>query len=541
MSEHLVFPSNVMEHLNEEQIELLYERYLSRTLTRALMNELNVSCHISHIISHFPYVEADTEHECLYCKSKIYTKRKNVVGNGVDWGICDNCGHKVYLNSGDTLINCSCVECKKIQAAQERSRREETEKLESTFWRAFQENNTIATDEYGGLDYLSQLDVYATHLIIKSGYVDENGTLDPVNNIQKKLLLFPTQNEFIQYIKRMFEVSAMGYAWTEYTKNEILNAHINSFDQREYLKDGSHWPCFDSVHLRLTIADQYEDCDCDTDELIDLCDKHGCRKRQLISPAEVSQQYHVHVATPNKPCINPEEEFWKTIQSLQLMQLKEFLQATEKIVDFPILQEELPAIYETMCSALKRYSPSRCAYLINKALKDAVVFSRSEKCKGKTHACRTIKNNITRLIEKANTEGWEPTSYGRLKYSVVPKIAQSFYSEVLGFVDENDPSWYMNVEDIRERLAIQNKQAQKRASLSPDNGEASAPIDVGTHFMPVTDEGKQVFTQLLEEFTCVNCQTTGYMQIGGGRADQVLLYCINCKSSFRYKLESQNE
>lgn len=43
------FPSNVMEHLKEDQIELLYNRYLQRELSSELLKELSVKCHgIAH-------------------------------------------------------------------------------------------------------------------------------------------------------------------------------------------------------------------------------------------------------------------------------------------------------------------------------------------------------------------------------------------------------------------------------------------------------------------------------------------------------------
>lgn len=348
------FPSNVMEHLKEDQIELLYNRYLQRELSSELLKELSVKCHVSHIISHFPYVEAETDHKCSICSNKIYTKRKNVVGNSVDWGLCGECGHKQQLICGQSLPKCECQAYEDLRSEKIRQELERNQMIEEAFWTDFRDNNRISADESPTLEDVSVNDLYTTYLLMKVGCFDENGVLDPVTEIQRKHLIFPSLKPFLEYVDRMFGVSAFNYAWTEHTKSVLLKAHSLS-DQTAYLNGENYWPCYDSVHVRLTINTQDEECDCDTTELIDICGTEGCSKSRYMTLKELQGQVQNYIAPPGQPSVNTEKEFWKAIQEFQLIQVLDFLQIKEKQITFSITPDEMPGIKEAICVALKRY------------------------------------------------------------------------------------------------------------------------------------------------------------------------------------------
>lgn len=107
-----------------------------------------------------------------------------------------------------------------------------------------------------------------------------------------------------------------------------------------------------------------------------------------------------------------------------------------------------------------------------------------------------------------------------------PKVALSYYSEVLGFVDDNDPSWYMSVEDIKKRF-LPSSQSE---ALTP-----SVEVSGDAEFMPLSESGNLATTQLLEEFTCANCHIKGDMYIGVNKVDRLIIHCAHCKATYRYK------
>lgn len=309
---------------------------------------------VSHIISHFPYVEAETDHKCSICSNKIYTKRKNVVGNSVDWGLCGECGHKQQLICGQSLPKCECQAYEDLRSEKIRQELERNQMIEEAFWTDFRDNNRISADESPTLEDVSVNDLYTTYLLMKVGCFDENGVLDPVTEIQRKHLIFPSLKPFLEYVDRMFGVSAFNYAWTEHTKSVLLKAHSLS-DQTAYLNGENYWPCYDSVHVRLTINTQDEECDCDTTELIDICGTEGCSKSRYMTLKELQGQVQNYIAPPGQPSVNTEKEFWKAIQEFQLIQVLDFLQIKEKQITFSITPDEMPGIKEAICVALKRY------------------------------------------------------------------------------------------------------------------------------------------------------------------------------------------
>ncbi|MNM20836.1 hypothetical protein D3C81_311780 [compost metagenome] len=102
-----------VSHLSEEQVEELYQRYISGERNADLVAEYKLSISPNSLIKIFPPVQLDAVF-CPYCCVQMYERRKSKadLAAGITVGYCQTCDHKYYTGRyPGNKRQCGCGSC----------------------------------------------------------------------------------------------------------------------------------------------------------------------------------------------------------------------------------------------------------------------------------------------------------------------------------------------------------------------------------------------------------------------------------------------
>lgn len=106
---------SAISHLSEEQVEELYQRYISGERNADLVAEYQIAISPNSLVKVFPPVQLDSI-SCPYCCVKMYERRKSKgdLASGSTVGYCQTCEHKSYQGRYPGYRRqCNCGPCEK--------------------------------------------------------------------------------------------------------------------------------------------------------------------------------------------------------------------------------------------------------------------------------------------------------------------------------------------------------------------------------------------------------------------------------------------
>lgn len=116
-----------VKHLTLEQLDDIYQRYMSGEKNKVLMEEYDIDAHANKLISLFPPVQHN-EFECKYCSLPLYSKRQSKSGYTYSKVyFCLECSHIEGTEYNKSVI-CPCEKCSSERVENARIKREEDKK-----------------------------------------------------------------------------------------------------------------------------------------------------------------------------------------------------------------------------------------------------------------------------------------------------------------------------------------------------------------------------------------------------------------------------
>ena len=366
-----------VSHLSTEQIEELYQKYLSGVKNSELIEEFSIETNPNKLIKLLPPQIRDDCY-CDYCGLPMQQKRKSKGGYSSSHPIeCSTCDHKVYENSYSNQ-QCRCQQCaqKRLEAKRVKEL-EDREKIESYY-----SIESIQPLPYSSLSFLEKL-------ILLTLFRDHtDGEFDCILSLNDSVRidpLCPTESMTNEFINHLYEAEVI-----------IVdpNSRFSAFSEEKGFE--SFYPF----------------------------------RVQWIPNISIDEGTRADLKTLHLAIYRDLRESDKRSWGEELYSLL-YLVATEEVLQYLYYKaDELDVQFgadkkarEVILVLLENFSVSQIYYFVRKAVDNAHLFYSKGYSTGKKHAGNTIPNKMMSLGERALKEEW--SMYPSSRVSACPRSALS--------------------------------------------------------------------------------------------------------------------
>lgn len=365
-----------VSHLSTEQIEELYQKYLSGVKNSDLIEEFSIETNPNKLIKLLPPQLRDDCH-CAYCDRPMLQKRKSKSAYCSHPIKCSACDHQVYEDNYSDH-RCECEQCvQKRMAAKEVKELEDREKIENSY--SLESRSPLPYSSLSFLDKLILLTLFRDHT---------DGDFDCILSLDDSVRIDPLcpssvmTSEFIDHL---------------YDDEVIIvdpKSRISAFSEDEGFE--SFYP------LRV----------------------------QWIPNISIDGETRTDLKTIHLAIYRDLREGDKQSWEEDLLGLL-YLIATEEVLQYLYVKaDELDVHFgadkkarEVIQVLLNNFSVSQIYYFVRKAVDNAHLFYSKGHSTGKKHAGNTIPNKMMSIGERALREEW--SLYSNSRISACPRSALS--------------------------------------------------------------------------------------------------------------------
>ncbi|MEZ9140938.1 MULTISPECIES: hypothetical protein [unclassified Shewanella] len=366
-----------VSHLSTEQIEELYQKYLSGVKNSELIEEFSIEANPNKLIKLLPPQLRDDCY-CDYCDLPMLQKRKSKSGYSNSHPIeCSTCDHEIYENSYSNQ-QCRCQQCEQKWIEAKRVKElEDREKIESNY--SIESKQPLP---YSSLNFLKKL-------ILLTLFRDHtDGEFDCILSLNDSVRvdpLCPSESMTDEFIEQLYK------------------AEVIIVDPKSRFSAFSEEKSFESFYpFRVQWIPNIS-----IDEGIraDLKTLHLAIYRDLRESDKRSWG----------------EELYDLLYSVATEEVLQYLyyKADELDVQFGADKKAR----EIIRVLLENFSASQIYYFVRKAVDNAHLFYARGKSKGKKHAGNTIPGEMMTWGERALKEEW--SMYTQSRVSACPQSALS--------------------------------------------------------------------------------------------------------------------
>ncbi|ACA84713.1 hypothetical protein [Shewanella woodyi] len=366
-----------VSHLSAEQIEELYQKYLSGVKNSELIEEFSIETNPNKLIKLLPPLLRD-DCQCDYCDLPMLQKRKSKSGYSSAHPIeCSACGHEVYENSYSNQ-QCRCKQCaqKRLEAKRVKEL-EDREKIESHY--SVESKQPLPYSSLNFLEKLILLTLFRDHT---------DGEFDCILSLNDSVRvdpLCPTESMTNEFIAHLYEAKVI-----------VVDpkSRFSAFNEEEDFE--SFYPLRVQWISNISI---------DAGTRADLKTLHLAIYRDLRE--------------------NDKQSWGEELYGLL------YLIATEEVLQYLYYKaDELDVQFgadkkarEVIQVLLENFSVSQIYYFVRKAVDNAHLFYSKGYSTGKKHAGNTIPNKMMSLGERALKGEW--SMYPSSRVSACPRSALS--------------------------------------------------------------------------------------------------------------------
>ncbi|WP_297295932.1 hypothetical protein [uncultured Brachyspira sp.] len=359
-----------LSHLNEEELDILIEKYYSGYNVRKILEEYNLDIKSSKLYTYFP-PKVVPEYRCRHCNSyMIYNRKSKMYGDNYNIRdlFCQNCGHE-YEDK-----YCQCYYC-------QREKKEILNYKKDIIKKRYNIEN-INSINFDNLNFFNK--VYLGS-IVRALISEDLSYIKDLNSSNIKLS--PCDELTFRMYKELTKIQALV---------------VSPFSDVSSFKDCEEFPSIyyiDQVMYILNINDDFN-----LDNII----------KRIINP-----DYY------NLENINDAYNLWKDIAINECI---EYLIYQIKQINF----EFNPAdkTYNIIEIMLENFSVSQIYNIIDKSVKNASKFYLEKKV-SKQHAANSIIGGCERYANRAIIEKWDLTRYKRNYDLPQSEISEFFFNKVI--------------------------------------------------------------------------------------------------------------
>ncbi|WP_435036316.1 hypothetical protein [Pseudomonas neuropathica] len=397
-------------HLSDEQIELIYQRYLDGEKTAVLMTEFQIPATVRSLLKVLPPI-VSPDLTCPYCDLPMWVRR-HARGTPIslrDPFKCVRCEHRYIAASlYGRRSPCTCKECFKAHqqqlAAQAQRDRAELQ---------IRHGAPCPAVPYAALGFVQKLALLA---LLEDGNGSPLESIAPLKAPSRSECLAPTDEASEEILKSLYEAGVLVVATDSDIKafNRTDGCSIADYSAVRWLTnvalDGALRSPRDSLYLML-----YQDLS------------------GSVQPAWKSELYAL-------------------IFTLARQESIQYIHVLANEVSFAFTAEARAEA--VVGQLLQDFSVSQLYYFARLAVKSAAHFYATGNSKGRNHASNTIPRNMLGTAQDALTRNWRKNSYRdsrvaqsalhRLLYDVVLKDSGAGFSKSPGMYwrDELVPQFF---------------------------------------------------------------------------------------------------
>jgi len=399
-----------LSHLTEKEIEELISRYYNGDKNSLLIYEYKIDISSSLLVKTFP-PKIHLDKLCPFCNLSMFSYRVGKSSSSKEIIFCKECRHE--LNN----LHCPCKGCEEHRLEKERLLKERKQRLE--YLKREIILDTYKTEKEYPLD-ISELDIQMKlylSALLRTSLSEDLKDINPISISSSKLTPITPNSEYetkiISFLKQHRVII--------FSPNTDIDSVI--IEENEIV---SYIP--ENATYRLNV---YKDeSDIEIESLLYFKDE------------DVEEMDNDLLLT-----LWLEIGLYECLEYLYI-RLKEFNLPSQYIGD-----KTISAIKE----ALNHFSISQVFYFVWNASKNADAFYK----KGgvpKKHAVNLIAGRISRTMERAISNNWDITKYGRGYNYPQSIVSEIFFNRVLNIGDEGFDTIAKDYFQINEALSDSNNE-----------------------------------------------------------------------------------
>ncbi|WP_318513212.1 hypothetical protein [Photobacterium leiognathi] len=388
-----------VKHLTTEQLEELYERYISGEKNQELMEEYGIDAPPNKLVSLFPPVI----HEsllCAYCALPLFYKRKSKTGSSYSMEyFCLECEHKEGHHYNRPLV-CTCTPCSEKRAEAARAKR--AADLEKIYQEYDLEKKVML--KYSDLSFRHKC--YLLSLFLMQSESELN-RIKPLNNSGSAVDLSPTDNFDNEIILKLHRDRVIAVD---------ACSPFSAFDPSDDFKSFYYRDVFWVVNVSLD----------------------GSRRLSLEELFKL-----VYVELRDGIQLEWEEDLKALVFKLAEEEVAKYLGICLEQLQLPDAPKKTSEVIKEI---LNEFSVSETYYFIKKATENAHLFYAKGKAESRKHAVNTIPSKVLYLATRASNEGWDVYKYNRIYGTERSQLNIVLFDLVIGGGD--DIAFYKSPEDL---------------------------------------------------------------------------------------------
>ena len=378
-----------VKHLSSEELEELYERYISGEKNQELMEEYGIDAHPNKLVSLFPPLMHESL-ECLYCALPLFYKRKSkTTSSHSSEYFCLECDHKEGYHYNRQLV-CSCSPCAEKRADAARLKRKAD--LEKIYHEYDLDKRVML--QYSELSFSHKC--YLLSLFLMQSELEHN-RIKPLSNTDSAVDLSPSFEFDNEIVLKLHADSVLVVD---------PNSPFAAFDPSDEFKSFYYRDVFWIINVTLDGADRLTLEDLFKLVYVELRDGilpewEGDIKELVFRLAEEEVVRYLNVC-------------------LEQLQLPNAPKKTNEVIK----------------EILKEFSVSEIYYFIKKATENAYLFYAKGKAESRKHAVNTIPSKLVYLANRASNEGWDVYKYNRTYSTERSQLSIVLFDLVIGGGDD---------------------------------------------------------------------------------------------------------
>ncbi|WP_434145372.1 hypothetical protein [Photobacterium leiognathi] len=388
-----------VKHLTTEQLEELYERYISGEKNQELMEEYGIDAPPNKLVSLFPPVIHESL-VCAYCALPLFYKRKSKTGSSYSMEyFCLECEHKEGHHYSRPLV-CTCTPCSEKRAEAARAKR--AANLEKIYQEYDLEKKVML--KYSDLSFRHKC--YLLSLFLMQSESELN-RIKPLNNSGSAVDLSPTDNFDNEIILKLHRDSVIAVD---------ACSPFSAFDPSDDFKSFYYRDVFWVVNVSLD----------------------GSRRLSLEELFKL-----VYVELRDGIQLEWEEDSKALVFKLAEEEVAKYLGICLEQLQLPDAPKKTSEVIKEI---LNEFSVSEIYYFIKKATENAHLFYAKGKAESRKHAVNTIPSKVLYLATRASNEGWDVYKYNRIYGTERSQLNIVLFDLVIGGGD--DIAFYKSPEDL---------------------------------------------------------------------------------------------
>ncbi|EOW2079488.1 hypothetical protein [Vibrio mimicus] len=377
-----------VKHLSPEELEELYDRYISGERNQDLIEEYGIDAHPNKLVSLFPPLMHESL-ECIYCALPLFYKRKSKTSSYSTEYFCLECDHKEGYNFNRQLV-CSCSQCSMKRAEAERIKREnDLEKICQEYNLDKRVMLKYSTLSFSHKCYLLSLFLIQSDL--------EKNRIKPLNNSGSVVDLSPSFDFDNEIILKL-------HADTVIVVDP--NSPLTAFDASKDFKSFYYRDVFWIINVTID----------------------GLNR---LSLEDLFKLVYVELRSGILP--EWESDLKELVFRLAEEEVIRYLNVCLEQLDLPDAPKKTN---EVIKEVLKDFSVSEIYYFVKKATDNAYLFYAKGKAESRKHAVNTIPSKIVSLANRATNEGWDVYKYNRINGTERSQVSIVLFDLVIGGGDD---------------------------------------------------------------------------------------------------------